>query len=608
MAKTYFPAKNKVYIQNNRSNVYPEGNLWSTFGIDLQSNVGVLRISPRMKVNTSTADSASLGCPVAFKTFQNKIWAICDTHIFTNSGLPGSSPFTDDATTGFQTDYNADESDLELFNGTLCATSTDGLFSTDGSNWTQRDVLSTGSNHVLAYFKRFNRLYYANLINQIISIDSTWATADPGSDYAINLSPNTSSQYTITCMKSTSTAMWIGVLDNLSPGLPGKVCMWDGISAAISQEYDLNNAQGAMAIAIDPEHDTPYVMDSNGVLSAFNGSGFSEVGRLPFPFSRLPYNIGDTDNESFIHPNGMYFTKNGTLRVLINNRAASSSDQVVENMPSGVWEWSKDNGFVHIQAFSYNPASSSTITDFGQNRIARVGALASLNVPSTSTSDGTFLAGAVLYTNASSTTSAICFDNSLDTVQKKGYFVTDWFESDEIADKWNRLWISFRRFLDSNDKIVFKYRHYEESPVSADITWVNTTSFTTATDITAYGPTASGFNGTTGGEVEILRGTGGATCSHITNITGPSGGLYTVTLDEIITGVTTGTATARFQKWLKLNPSEPMGQVTSWADFGINAQNADAARIQIKGCFTFTGVGEFYKSAIVSNPDIKINP
>ena len=595
--KIDFPNENKIYLQNNRSNVYPQGNLWATFNMDFQTNVGVARVSPRLRINTSTTDDADLGVPVAFRWFNSKIWAICDTHIFTNSGEPDDS-FADDATTGFQTDYNADESDLEIFNGTLCSTTTDGLFSCDGSNWTQRDTLSTGTSHVMTYFKRFNRLYYSNLTDNVQSIDDTWVTADPGFDYAISLSTS-SAQYTVTALKSNSNFVWIGVRNLFSRGEPGKICQWDGISAQITNEFALNNALGVMAIAIDPQYDNPYVMDSNGVLSAWNGNGFSEVGRLPFPFFKLPYNIADSDNEMFIHPNGMYFTKNGTLRCLINNRSAVSTNSVVENMPSGVWEWSKENGFVHIQSFSYTPISAGTITDFGQNRISRVGAIASMNIPSTSNVDGTFLAGATIYTDASSSKSAIFFDNSKDDVQKKGYMVTDWFESDEVASAWDVFWMSYRKFLDANDNITIKYRVTEETPVEGTITWVDTTHFTVPNSSVVV---SDYWTSGTGGEVEILRGTGGGVCVHITDAV-LAGGTWTVTIDEAVTGVTTGTATGRFQKWIKIFPAEALASPRNWSQFAIGSDSTP--RIQVKICFTYTGVGEFYKSVITSNEDIK---
>lgn len=594
------PNEKKIYLQNNRTNVFPIGNLWSTFGVDLQSNLGAFRASPRLIMNTTTTDDADLGCPVAFKWFDTKIWAICDTHIFSNTGLPSAS-FTDDASTGFQTNYIADESDMEVFNGTLCATTTNGLYSKapNGAGtgaWTKRDTINTGSQHNTCYFKRYDRLYYADSTCKIKSIDTTWAVASPGSDYAINLAPVSTDEYTITSMKTTSQFIWVGTINRLNKGGVGHISQWDGISAQTSNEFTLNNSQGCLAIAIDPRFDAPYALDTNGVLSAWNGSGFAEVGRLPFPFSQLPYNVDDTDAERYVHFNGMYFTKNGTLRVVINNRA--NDGNVIENIPSGIWEWTKDTGFVHTQPFTYTPRATTTVTDWGQNRIARVGALVSMNIPTNASSDGTVMVGATVYTDASSTKSAIFYDNSLNTAQKKAYYVSDWMESQAMADSWDVLWTSYRKALAASDSIAYKYRIEETDPTEGTITWTSTTTFTilnSAVDVSAY------WTSGTGGEVEILRGTGGGLCAHITNAV-LAAGTWTVTIDETATGAT-GTATARFQKWIKLQPAEALSSTSVWSQYAIGTDSTP--RIQIKGCFTWTGNGEFYKSNITSNEDIK---
>lgn len=602
-----FPNQNKTYIQNNRSNILPIGNLWSTFNTDFQTNLGVMRIYPRLKLSYSTADDADLGCPWAFHYFDGKLWAGCGAHIFHNAGLPDSTPWTDDASTGVATDYSSDYSDMAVFNNTLCAATTDELLSKarNGSGtgaWTSRDTLSGSSIHVMTYFKRFDRLYYANGIDSIISIDTAWATADPGSDYAISLTFNSVAEidYEITSMRATNTNIWIGTINRqeFESGL-GKLVQWDGLSAQITAEFELNNANGVMAIAIDPQHDNPFVMDSNGVLSEFNGTGFNEVARLPLPFNKMLLKSFSNETDRFIHPNGMYFTRNGTLRMNINN--APSTGDIMENMPSGVWEWSRETGLVHLTTYSYNPVASSVVTDYGQNMISRVGAISSMQSPFTSSSDGTFLAGATIYTNATTTTSGIFFDNSLDTIIKKGYFVTDWFESREIADSWDIWWASFRKFLATTDDIVFKYRIEEEAPVVGAITWVNTTSFTVTNaicDVSDY------WTSGTGGEVEILRGTGGGLCAHITNAV-LAAGTWTVTIDETATGVTTGTATARFQKWIKVYPAEDLSSVSTWGQWSISTDSTP--RIQIKGCFTYTGAGEFYKAILTSEEDIKSN-
>lgn len=603
--KISFPNDRKVYLQNNRTDIYPLGNVWSTMSIDTQDNLGALRVTPRLKMSTSSSDDADLGCPVAFKSFDTLNWAICDTHIFHNPGTAAGT-WTDDASTGFQTTYTADESDMENFNGTLCATTTSGLYSkaANGSGtgaWTSRDSLSGGSPHTTCYFKKFNRLYYSDLSSKIRSIDTSWTTADPGVDYAIDLSPADSDRYFIVPMKASSDFIWIGTLNLSSKGGLGKVCQWDGQSAQLTNEFSVNNAQGILSIAIEPKTDSPWVMDSNGVLSAWTSTGFQEIGRLPYPANVLPYNVADTDNERFIHPNGSYFTKNGTYRCVINNRA--NSGDIQENIPSGVWEWTKEYGFQHVEPFTYNPVGSSTITDWGQNKIARVGAIASMNIPTNSTVDGTTLVGATIYTDASTTKSAIFTDNSLDTIQKKGYIVSDWFESDDINEAWQRIWPTFRKFLDSTDRIVFKYRTIKNNPTYFDMTWVNTTSFTTATDLTAYWTTGQIF----GGEVEFLQGTGSGSCAHITNIVN-NAGTYTITIDTVITGVTTGTGKARAQNWTKVVPEITPTTVsnTIGETYANLFMGKSGSRIQVKFCMTFTGQDEFYRYKITSVPNIKI--
>lgn len=75
--------------------------------------------------------------------------------------------------------------------------------------WTSRDTLNSGGAHVMTYFWRFDRLYYSNQSDNVLSIDTSWATADPGADYAISLSVGSTTQYTITSLKASSSFIWI---------------------------------------------------------------------------------------------------------------------------------------------------------------------------------------------------------------------------------------------------------------------------------------------------------------------------------------------------------------------------------------------------------------
>ncbi len=320
-------------------------------------------------------------------------------------------------------------------------------------------------------------------------------------------------------------------------------------------------------------------MDSNGVLSSFSGNGPVELGRLPFPKNSIPTGIADAINDRFIHPNGMHFTRNGTIRMLINNLAPSGN--VNENCPSGIWEWSKETGLVHLAPLTYNPMGTTTITDFGQNQVSRVGALVS-----TVNSARNLFAGATIFTDGSNTKSAIFISDPSDIVRKAGYFVTTKIPANFVRDHWQKLYLRFRKFLDSTDKIVLKYRLSESAPVYFSISaWPNTTSFTT---------TASQIVGKEGQEVEVLQGAGSGFCAHIISITGPSGGQYTVTLDETITGATS-TGNARVQNWIK------MPAITNQTlDFAKKSIDSPSAWVQIKCFMLFTGEDEVNELALTS--------
>lgn len=598
----FFPpqGKNYTYLQTNRSDTL--GSLWSSMGLDFQSNLGNMRVGPRLRINTTSADLPNLGIPVGFRRFQSTIWAPCGTRIFRSDGTTPDDPFIEDTSTNAQTDYTGDESDINFFNDVLVASPTDSVWSLDlasGGSWTQRDTLSTGTPHMMAVFNKFNRLYVLNASDTVRSIDSTWTVAVPGTDdYALDLAGGGLVNF-LTCIRTTSEFVWLGSISRTAYPL-GSVLQWDGLSQQITAEYIIKNASGVMALCV--MDNIPYAMDSNGILNKFTGTAFEEVGRLPYT-NTLPLKVMSLDNNRFIHPNGLIPTKNGTILALINNELEDSGATILENLPSGIWEWSPDIGFTHKYPLTYNRATSSTINDYGQNRISRAGGLADMNWASTdSDRNGTFLAGATFTGLAGSAETAIFLDDSNDTIQKKGYFVTTWFDSSEVQSKWERLWATYRRLVSASDSMVFKYRITEESPSEGAITWTSATSFTilnSAVDVSQYW--VSG----TGGEVEIILGAGGASCAHIINAVN-NAGTWTVTLDETIAGASnTLTGRARFQKWVKLFPTiSSTPSISGGGSYEQMAIGANDVRVQIKGCLTYTGNMEFFKAIVADNPDI----
>lgn len=557
------------YKQTNRSDTL--GSLWSTMGIDLQSNLGKVRVSPRLRINSQVSDLADLGVPVAFKYYSGAFRAVAGTRTF-NGGATPNAVFTLDASSGFASDYTANSSDMEVFNGRLWASTTDELLSNGSAGtfgtWTTRGALSAGLIHILRFFAKFNRLYVTNGTT-VLSVDTSDVLVTTG-DYSVSLQFG----QVITSMAMNSSYVWIGTSSkDVSNGM-GAIVKWDGISST-ALSYPMTS-RGIFALANDPARDVIYAMDANGALLKYNGAGFSEVGRLPYT-NHLPFNPDGVVSDRFIHPNGLSVTKNDTVLALINNLNNDNGATIEENIPSGLWEWSEENGFVHRQSFSYNIVGNATITDYGQNRISRVGALANVNLPSTTAGrNGTIMAGATIYTDATTTTNAIFINDSLDTIQKAGYFVTTKIFSDQVEDTWQKFFVRHKKLLDSGDIISVKYRTSEEAPVEATITWTTTTTFTTTTDVSAY----------TNYEVEVLQGKGSGKTAKITTIVN-NAGTYTVTVDSVFTGATSGTAKARFQKWIQLGTQTSQAQ--SYFETQVNRQST---WIQFKVALQFKGTDE----------------
>lgn len=566
------------------------GDFWSTFNIDIQSDPGIIKVSPRMKLAESSATETNMGLACAFRHFDERLFTIAGSRVFytTDEQMP-NSVYTEDSSSGAQTNYDSRWSDMEVFNDALYTTTVDELlkktYNGNGTGaWSIIDsaFASETTPHPLCYFNKHNRLYYADS-DFVASINDT-DTISSGS-YEVDLQINW--REVITCMKATSSSIFIGTsisdTGSNSSNMKGAVYEWDGISAQVTKKYEIN-ANGVVSMIID--NDKPYIMDSNGILREFTGYSFKEIGKLPYKRT-YPINSSSITGQKFIHQNGLIVSSRGTFLVLVNNKLGDSSSSILENFPSGIWEWSPKNGFVHKHSITYT--SSSTITDYGQNTVLAVGALFEYNRYNTSSSrNGEYIAGVNYYSNASSSLFGIFYDDSNNTLQKYGYFVTSWLITTAIKDNWKKLAVRFRQLLDSSDKIILKYRRTEEAPIYIDITWNDTTSFHTTTDVDDY----------VGYEVEILQGVGSGKTFHVTSISGSSP--WKMNLDETLTGAT-GTAKARLQNWKKA--------------VSISNQNIEShvitigealERIQIKCCMQFTGDDELHELIVMNSQHTKL--
>jgi hypothetical protein len=457
--------------------------------------------------------------------------------------------------------------------------------------------LTTATLHKWAYLKSHNRAYVTDNNQNIKSVNTSWTVAAPGSDYAIDIGGFSDVGY-ISTIEASSDTIWIGTvrpyINGSSSMTKASIYEWDGISSQVTREYKIN-ALGVYAIEIIDN--IPYVIDSNGVWSVFNSNGFKEIGRFPFKTNQfLSIPSSTTPTERFVHPNGTAATPDGTLLAFVGNvdryLQTTNGGLINENFPSGIWEWSDGTGVIHRHSISLDRLTSSTNTDYGQNRTSVIGAMGDAKLGSDEALPiASWICGATYYTNASSTTTGIFVQSPAPTDngtypegQKHGYLVTTWLDASGIQDEWAHTFAKYKKFLRASDSTTLKYRSTEVDATTIDMTWVDATSFTTTTDLT----------GKEGYEVEITSGIGGGITPHIVSVTN-NAGTYTVVIDESFTAFS-GTARARVQDWKKV------GTFDYTEDWGLASIGVVASRIQVKCCMKFTGDEELHSLYVINKP------
>lgn len=587
--------------QSNEGDIF--GSIWSSYNLDLTSKKGELRISPRMMVNVKSSDAANLGVASAFKYFKtptNKLWMIAGDRLFCANGAQNSPISEADPFTSPPTTLASNYSDLEIAFGYLYISSSTTrsltTLSTAGTyNTLANRLANTSGLHDLDYFRAQNRLYFVDDDSKAIgSIDSGNTTATLGNQYTLQLIQDANVSV-ITWIKSTSSRIWIGTI-NYS-GTEGRVYSWDGSQTSVNETYKLDSA-GSLACVI--KDDVPYIIDTKGRLLKFNGGTFSGEGgkdyldRFPIEEEAFGSYFGGATNRP-VHFNGMCLSDKGDIQILVNSAPWTTgypASKNIENFPSGVWEYTRETGLYHKKGVGYLTNTESP-SDYGQQKLSEVGAIAYINVPDNAltagSTNGTYILGAKYYTDATSTLNAIFYNDSNDAWQKAGYFVTPKIYATNIEDTFNDLYARFYKLNTSGDKIVFKYRTDEIDSVEGTITWLSDTVFDCAGALSPFA---------IGDEVEILQGTWSGKISTIANIDGG----YTVQTADTFTGASGTTGKARFQKW------KVCGTTTAYTEkFKRSPMNVSATWVQFKVYIVKTGRIDFHDMLLTNKSNILIN-
>lgn len=586
----YFP-KEGIWKQGNLGDKFQD--IVASKNLELTKKFGSLKISPRLLLNVGTSDLANLDVApfaIVYVDDDSKWYVGAGDDIFIGDNLPNESFSEFSPGSGDPSMENTARPDLAYFNDFLFAMSSE-LYRLDDNSADWDTITSLGGSlggAPLIPFGATGRLYYRITVDQMGSIQAAAEGAEtpvaPTAQYALDLNDST---HSIICGTASADFIYLGT--RAPAGQRARIHQWNGSSTSVTDTFEIP-AEAVLAMTI--KDNVPWLFDSNGVLRALNGGAFVEVDRIPFKDGKPIRPLSGSQTTWMCHYNGMDSDKENIYLNLNTTYADGTTD---ERCPSGIWKYHERTGLHHWLSYG-STKSGGTITDYGAAKVSAIGAIKVAKV-NDSTTNGTILAGATIFTNASSTTVGIFYDDSNDTLQKAGSFVTAKTFSKNVTENWNKLVTRFRKFLSSSDKIVVKYRVDEDEPTEATITYTSTTTFTVPTSSFTTAPVV-------GDEVEILQGVGGGRCAHISAISS-GGGNYTVTVDETITGATTQTAKARFQTWRKITSFS--GQNDRFKDFPLDNIKCGASPwVQFKIWFLWTGDNELYDLITAESVNQKI--
>lgn len=521
-----------------------QGNLWGTFNVDLTKNTGRVRTT-RTEIITDSSDDSDIKLPTAFEFFgvvseSDPVFVAYAGKIFIG-GTDTLVPFVQDTLTNSPSD-TSNQGDLKLFNKKLYATQSTKLkrLNSGDTAWVDIATLTSGVHQLCQYSRR---LYFVDLDNVVKSIDTAETVVTSG-DYTLDLS---SYGGHISWIIPGSNRIWIGLTKN--NGTRGLIFEWDGVSENAPNKWYEIEAQGSAGCALI--NDAPYVIDIEGRLLAFNGGSFQEVARLPIiQYDALNYAYAGTQSTKICHFNGIKYINDA---ILINIDSANTGSFSFENFPSGIYEYTKENGLTH--KFSHtNTKFGETTKDYGQIRSYGAGAIFDSTARSTNTIS--YYSSVIFGSSVSDGTvggsiNTISTDMIIETINdephfRQGHIVTPFLESTKIKDVWNKIFIKYRKFLDNSATIMVKYRTRKDVPIIIqNITWSSQTTLTGS---------GSGFSDITAGmEIEVLNGNGAGDVAHVLSSVDDGAGNFTITLDKPIIGVSASNISdVRFQTWNKL--------------------------------------------------------
>lgn len=526
-----------------------------TFNLNFSKKLGTI-LSTRLKRGDSFNVEET---PIAFAYFDDSYFTVAGSYLQRGGNAP-DDVFSNVTGSNHPSDINSEACDIEEFNGYLYVLGSgngDGIHKYNGSSWTVVTASGLSSSTKMHLAKRFgDRLYFsdASIIGSLDSSDtlslSGTATFDSG----------LSSNWVCTMLEASFDSLFIGFHDTDTN--KGIIYEWDGSSENQSlRKFEIQSGILGGTVL----DNVPYYVDVRGRLFRYAGTSFILVGAIGVD---TDYSFDGTNSQTVgerpLHPNGITTTDDGTILFLWKNTLVTGSDY--DSKPSGVYEYHPEIGVYH----KYSIASSSSN---GDQLIHKVGAVFQRRPNTSPFENGTILVGAsqILQADVDDYYGYVFYDDVQESSTKSSYFITRDIWTDAIEDTFKKIYAKHKKFLNSGDKIVVKYKTEPHTRTMVECTWANESRLLTSTDISNY---------VQGDEVMVITGSGSGKCAHIVNIESLGTG-YSVLLDETFTGAE-GNCLVYFDKWIKASfaISDNPKQFTE-ATFG---QKNQSTYIEIKVC------------------------
>lgn len=573
------------------------GDLWKTFNVDLDKEPGKISLSPRLKRIFDTGDTTDTGS-LPFDVITGFLYSDADCigrwwgvsqvggRVFRSGAnlSPADSDWTADtyantptqaydfAIFGNDSRQDSGRNQLLVTNGSNISVLND----TGGNTWNNSYWQTTLNQPAIPlgaieYFPLVKKILVASA-NLLHTIQRTSDSANETASYARLVLP---AEYSITRIFTTPQRAWLIAKHNF--GGIGAIVEWDGFSQSYNQ---IHQAFSTYPLSGVNYNGVPIVINDKGVVLEHNGSTFVPMRRngqdVSLGLNNTPLSLGANG----IAPRGMAVTESGLI--LINAGGPTTVPLGHERMSAGIWCLNPITGQLYSK---YTPgkwgevALGDTSIDFGAQIINRPGAIATVNA---SVSSQDFIASGIYEKDNSSVFRAIFAPQvNTDIVATQGYFITQYYPSDNIKDAWDSLWLRFKQFSTAANRIVVKARGVKPlvtanklTPLQKVITWTSTTTFT----VTLAGGDDSLA---VGDEVEVLSGANAGVLAHITTISGAHAALQTITIDETVVSATT-TGTARFERWKKVGVISSTTKYEDNVNIGINSSFIQL-KVQMRG-------------------------